>query len=105
MRFRIHCKNPSTGQSHEFDLDARDRREAERQVVDAGLVVGLIEIATEKAAGDTPPSKVANSHRILNVRTASPAVVLLKLEFAEIKFCTRPSLTECASGYDLYRSG
>ncbi len=55
MRFQIHCRNPKTGQSHEFQLDAHDRREAKQQVVDAGLVVGLIEIATEKAGGDTPP--------------------------------------------------
>ncbi len=55
MRFQIHCRNPKTGQSHEFQLDAHDRREAKQQVVDAGLVVGLIEIATEKAAGNRPP--------------------------------------------------
>ena len=56
MRFRIHCRNPQTGQSHEFELDAHDRAAAEREILAAGLVVGRIEAADDNP-GD-PPARI-----------------------------------------------
>jgi len=56
MRFRIHCRNPKTGQSHEFELDAHDRASAEREILAAGLVVGRIEAADDNP-GD-PPARI-----------------------------------------------
>ncbi len=56
MRFRIHCRNPQTGQSHEFELDALNRDAAQREVIAAGLVVGRIEEADDKP-GD-PPARI-----------------------------------------------
>ena len=56
MRFRIHCTNPKTGQSHDFELDAHDRSAAEREILAAGLVVGRIEAADDNPGG--PPSRI-----------------------------------------------
>ncbi len=56
MRFRIHCRNPKTGQSHDFELDAHDRSDAEREVLAAGLVVGRIEAADDDPGA--PPSRI-----------------------------------------------
>ncbi len=57
MRFRIHCRNPETGQSHEFELDTHDRGEAEREVIAAGLVVGRIEEADDTPSVPPPPMR------------------------------------------------
>lgn len=57
MRFRIHCSNPKTGQTHEFELDAHDRAEAEQEVLNAGLVVGRIEAADDEPADATAPTR------------------------------------------------
>ncbi len=54
MRFLIHCRNPRTGQSHEFELDAHDRREAEKQVQAAGLIARRIEPAGDHDGPVTP---------------------------------------------------
>lgn len=51
MRFRITCKNPKTGQTHVFDLDAHDRGEAEQLILGAGLELDRIEPAGAKADG------------------------------------------------------
>ncbi len=56
MRFRIRCRNPQTGQSHDFELDAHDRSAAEREILAAGLVVGRIEAADDNPGG--PPSRI-----------------------------------------------
>lgn len=56
MRFLIHCKNPRTGQSHEFELDAHDWNEAEQQVLAAGLIPGRIEPAVNRD-GPEPPAE------------------------------------------------
>lgn len=56
MRFRIRCRNPKTGQSHDFELDAHDRDEAQREILAAGLVVELIEVADDNPGG--PPSRI-----------------------------------------------
>ncbi len=56
MRFRVHCRNPQTGQSHEFELDALNRDAAQREVIAAGLVVGRIEEADDKP--DDPPARI-----------------------------------------------
>ncbi len=54
MRFLIHCTNSRTGQSHEFELDARDRRDAEKQVQAAGLIAGRIEPVGDHVAPGAP---------------------------------------------------
>lgn len=54
MRFRIHCRNPQTGQSHEFEIDALNRDDAEREVLTAGLVVGRID-ESDGERGAPPP--------------------------------------------------
>ncbi len=56
MRFRIHCRNPKTGQAHDFELDAHDQAEAEREILAADLVVGRIEAADDNP--DAPPSRI-----------------------------------------------
>ncbi len=53
MRFLIHCKNPRTGQSHEFELDAHDRREAEQDLQAADLIPSRIEPAGKRGRSES----------------------------------------------------
>lgn len=56
MRFRIHCSNPKTGQTHDFELDAPSHDDAQRQVLAAGLEVIRIEATDDKP--DAPPARI-----------------------------------------------
>jgi len=56
MRFRIRCRNPQTGQSHEFEIDAHDHDAAQKEILAAGLIVARIEAADGDPTG--PPARI-----------------------------------------------
>lgn len=56
MRFRIHCSNPKTGQTHDFEFDAPSHDDAQREILAAGLVISGIEATDDQS--DAPAERI-----------------------------------------------